>query len=90
MFHTGTSLFLEAFPTSLRGIGSALSLMVLDIGMIGGAPMLGLIAEFHSYGALFTTIGASCFAAGILYAISSIPVWRARSRSSSAHPQPNS
>jgi MFS family permease len=83
MFHTGTSLFLDAFPSTLRGIGSALSLMVLDIGMIGGAPVLGLIAEFHGYGALFTTIGASCYVAGILYAISSIPVWRARARAAS-------
>lgn len=83
-FHTATSLFLERFPAGARGAGSALSLMALDIGMIGGAPLMGLIAAQFGYNAMFTTIGVSCFAAAAIYMVASIPVWRERREARSA------
>ena len=78
MFHTGTSLILESFPSKVRGTGSSLSLTMLDVGLIAGAPVLGSIADRHGYDWLFIAVGASCFLVGAIYAWSSIPVWRAR------------
>ncbi|MHC4877932.1 MAG: MFS transporter [Planctomycetota bacterium] len=78
MYHTCTSLFFEPFPNESRGAGSALSLMVLDIGMIGGAPLLGEIAAHFGYAAMFTAVAATCFAAGALYTWATIPIWKAR------------
>lgn len=77
-FHTMTSLSLEHFPLHLRGTGSALTLMTLDVGTIGGAPMLGLIADAFGYEPMFVCLGAACLAAAGAYALASIPVWRAR------------
>lgn len=78
MFHTATSLFLHTFPSEVRGAGSALSLMVLDLGMIAGAPVLGYVASHFGYDWLFRSVGLMCFVSGTLYAISSVPVWKAR------------
>lgn len=78
MFHTGTSLFLHTFPPEVRGVGSALSLMTMDIGMIGGAPILGWLADSFGYGELFIAVGVCSFVSAIIYAITSIPVWRSR------------
>jgi MFS family permease len=78
MFHTATSLFLHTFPAEVRGVGSALSLMVLDLGMIAGAPVLGYLAFHFGYEWLFRSVGATCFVTGTLYAFSSVPVWKAR------------
>jgi MFS family permease len=80
LFHTMTSLTIESFPTEVRGTGSALALMMMDLGMIAGAPILGMIASAHGFAAMFATIGAFCFVAGIVYAATSIPVWQQRSR----------
>ncbi len=84
MFHTGTSLLLEPIPNEFRGTGSALSLMMLDFGMICGAPVLGHIADTFGYDWLFITVGTSCIAVAGLYAYSSVPVWRARKIESAA------
>lgn len=78
MFHTCTALVIEPFPDKVRGIGSALSLTMLDLGLVAGAPILGHIAESYGYEWLFTTIAVSCFGAAGVYAYSSIPVWRER------------
>lgn len=78
MYHTCTALFFEPFPNESRGAGSALSLMVLDIGMIGGAPLLGEIAAHFGYATMFTTVAAMCFTAGVLYTWATIPIWKAR------------
>ena len=78
MFHTGTALFLEPFPAEKRGVGAALSLMVMDIGMIAGAPVLGGIAEEAGYRYVFLTVAVVCGLATIVYAVSSIPVWKLR------------
>jgi MFS family permease len=84
MFHTATSLFLHTFPSEVRGAGSALSLMVLDLGMIAGAPVLGYVAFHRGYDWLFCAVGAACFVSGTLYGISSIPVWKARALATEA------
>lgn len=82
MFHTATALFLEKFPSEKRGVGSALSLMVMDAGMICGAPLLGIIADRAGYDAVFLTVAVICFGAGMVYTVASIPIWRARLKTS--------
>jgi MFS family permease len=74
MFHTMTSLTLEKFPSEVRGTGSALALMMLDLGTIAGAPVLGLIGERYGYATLFGTIGTLCFATAIAYAASRLRI----------------
>lgn len=78
MFHTMTALALEKFPVPVRGSGSALSLMMLDLGTVGGAPLLGALADALGYSALFVTVGSACLVAALVYTCSSIPVWRSR------------
>ena len=63
MFHTMTSITLERFPLDVRGTGSALALMMLDLGTIAGAPILGAIGEEFGFAALFATIGGTCLTA---------------------------
>ncbi len=70
MFHTMTSLTIQPFPVAVRGTGSALALMMLDLGTIVGSPILGAIGDAHGYGALFTTIGCLCLIAGGVYVVS--------------------
>lgn len=82
MFHTATALFLEPFPAEKRGTGAALSLMVMDAGMLGGAPLLGIVAERSGYGAVSLIVAGACFAAGAVYTFASVPVWKARLRAS--------
>jgi len=72
MFHTMISLSLESFPSEVRGTGSALTLMFLDLGLILGAPLLGQIADRHDYKALFITLGAACLSVAAIYAGSSL------------------
>lgn len=72
MFHTMTSLTIETFPIEVRGTGSALALMMLDLGTVGGTPVLGWIGERYGYAALFTTIGFVSLAAGLLYVVSHV------------------
>jgi MFS family permease len=67
MFHTNTALVLESFPVAVRGTGSALSLMALDLGMVGGSPVLGLVAERWSYRWMFTGVAALCFLTAVGY-----------------------
>ena len=71
MFHTMTSITLQTFPTVVRGTGSALALMMLDLGMFAGAPVLGWIGDQYGYHALFSSIGVFCFASGVIYAMRS-------------------
>ena len=61
MFHTMTSLTLENYPMAVRGSGSALALMMLDLGTIVGAPVLGLIGERFGFAILFGSIGGFAF-----------------------------
>ena len=82
MFHTMSSLALESFPNHVRGTGSALSLMMLDMGMVGGAPILGLIAENFGFSWLFVSLGTINTLALVVYSLSSIPIWRARRETS--------
>jgi MFS family permease len=71
MFHTMTSLTLEAFPKEVRGTGSALALMMLDAGTLTGAPVLGLIGERFGFAALFGSIGALCLVTAAAYGVTS-------------------
>ena len=67
MFHTMTSLTIEPFPLEVRGTGSALALMMLDLGMFLGAPVLGLVGDMFGYAALFCTIAVSTLISAIIY-----------------------
>lgn len=80
LFHTMTSLTIESFPSEVRGTGTSLALMMMDLGMIAGAPILAQIASHFDFTWMFTTIAVVCFVAGIIYAASSISVWQQRSR----------
>ncbi len=90
MFHTMMSLTLQPFPRAVRGTGSALALMMLDLGTITGAPVLGLIGQRFGFSLLFASIGGFCFATTIVYAASSaqssklptgLPIQPAKTRS---------
>jgi MFS family permease len=83
MYHTCTSLFLDSFPTDVRGAGSGLSMVALDIGSVGGAQLLGEVAHRFGYNLLFLIVAGATLTAASVYAISSVPVWRARRRASS-------
>ena len=72
MFHTMVSLTLETFPAAVRGTGSALALIMLDLGTLVGAPVLGVIGEHFGFAVLFGSIGAFCFLAAITYGASHV------------------
>ncbi len=78
MFHTMTALTIESFPSDVRGTGSVLALMMLDVGTIAGAPVLGQIAGAWGFNWMFSAIGAFSLVVAVAYASSSIPVWRRR------------
>lgn len=82
MFHTMTSIALERFPPEQRGTGSALALMMLDLGMVGGSPILGWIADSYGFGAMFASIAACCALSFLVFLRDTIPVWRARAAES--------
>jgi len=75
-FHTLTSLTLERFPLEVRGTGSALCLMMLDLGHIGGPPIVAFVADAAGFTTAFAMIGGLVAAVGIIYAVSSIHLWR--------------
>ena len=78
MYHTCTSLFLDTFPSNVRGAGSGLSMVALDLGSIGGAQLLGEVAHRMGYGVLFVIVAGITLTSASVYAISSLPVWRER------------
>ena len=84
VFHTMTALAIERFPSKYHGTGSAMALMALDLGVVGGSPVLGLIAPRISFAAMFYSIGSFCLLSGVVYAISSIPTWRKAKQLSAA------
>jgi MFS family permease len=67
MFHTMTSLTLQPFPIAVRGTGSALALMMLDLGTFLGAPALGHLGETFGFSVLFSTIGGFNLFSGFVY-----------------------
>ena len=69
MFHTMTSLTLRTFPAEFRGAGSTLALMMLDLGTIIGAPVLGRIGEAFEFSTLFVTAGTTCVLCGVAWLI---------------------
>ena len=78
IFHTMASLALESFPQEVRGSGSSLSLIMLDVGMIAGAPLLGKIAQSYGFPWMYASIGVVCLSVALVYAYSSLRVWRSR------------
>jgi MFS family permease len=78
MFHTMTALTIESFPDKVRGTGSALALMMMDLGMIAGAPVMGYTAEAFGFKWMFAAIGALMAVSAAAYTYSSVSVWRAR------------
>ena len=68
MFHTMTSLTLQPFPIAVRGTGSAIALMMLDLGTFIGAPVLGFVGESYGFSLLFATIGGFNLLSGLTYA----------------------
>lgn len=67
MFHTMTSLTIQPFPAEVRGTGSALALMMLDLGMIAGAPILAQIATAFGFHWMFATTACLLFAVACIY-----------------------
>lgn len=80
IYHTCTALLLESFPDNVRGVGSALSMIAMDLGTVGGSQILGEIAFHFGYNTLFAIVAALNVTAGIVYACVSIPVWQERAR----------
>jgi predicted MFS family arabinose efflux permease len=72
MFHTMTSLTLQSFPLEVRGTGSALGLMMLDAGMLAGAPVLGQIGDRFGYSVMFQALGGFCLLSILAYAWSQL------------------
>tara|TARA_B100000029_G_scaffold355593_2_gene348424 strand:- start:1637 stop:3028 length:1392 start_codon:yes stop_codon:yes gene_type:complete len=83
MYHTCTSLFLDTFPPDVRGAGSGLSMVALDLGAVGGAQVLGEVAFRLGYDLLFVIVAGITVLAAVVYAMSSVPVWRERRRDAS-------
>ncbi len=68
LFHTSVSLTIDKFPSEVRGTGTALATMFVDLGVIGGPPILAVIARQTSYQQMFLVIGAVVALIGIIYA----------------------
>lgn len=63
-FHHMVGLTIEPFPESAHGVGSVLALMMLDLGQIAGAPLLGTIGYYAGLGWVYPTVGLVCLLAG--------------------------
>ncbi len=85
MFHTMTSLTLQPFPLAVRGTGSAIALMMLDLGTFIGAPPLGFLGERYGFSVLFATIGGFNLFSGMVYAWYS-KAWRGTAEIKSGTP----
>lgn len=85
MFHTMVSLTLETFPNAVRGTGSALALIMLDLGTLVGAPVLGFIGEYFGFGVLFGSIGVFCLLSAITYGATGVRLAAIQSRRNIDH-----
>ncbi len=72
---TISALMLEPFPNESRGMGSTLTIMFSDMGMIVGAPVMGTIAAIFGYQYLFVTAGLITVTAMIYFGWMTIPGW---------------
>ncbi len=68
MFHTAVSVTIDKFPPEVRGTGTALATMFVDLGVVGGPPVLAIIARQTSYQQMFLVIGGLVALITILYA----------------------
>ena len=80
VFHTMTSLTLERFPLEVRGSGSALALMALDLGTLVASPILGELAETYGFRVLFVALALASASVAVFFAGCSVPIWLRRAR----------
>ena len=78
VYYTMAALTLETFPQEVRGTGSSLSMMMFDMGFVVGSFILGMLAERYGFDSLFIATGCFVLVVAIIYAGSSVPVWRRR------------
>ena len=74
------ALTLETFPQEVRGTGSSLSMMMFDMGFVVGSFILGMLAERYGFDSLFIATGCFVLVVAMIYAGSSVPVWRRRQK----------
>jgi MFS family permease len=72
---TISALMLERFPNESRGMGSTLTIMFSDMGLIVGAPIMGTIAMTFGYEYLFVVAGLITVTATIYFGWMTIPGW---------------
>ena len=72
---TISALMLEAFPNESRGMGSTLTIMFSDMGMIVGAPVMGTIAATFGYEYLFVAAGLILATTTLYFGWMTIPGW---------------
>ena len=72
---TISALMLESFPNESRGMGSTLTIMFSDMGMIVGAPVMGTIAATFGYEYLFVAAGLIIATTTIYFGWMTIPGW---------------
>jgi MFS family permease len=68
MFHTMVGLAIEPFPLDLRGTGTVLALLSVDIGQVAGPPILGEVAYYLDYDALYMAVGLAMLSTACIYA----------------------
>ena len=72
---TISALMLEPFPNESRGMGSTLTIMFNDMGLIVGAPIMGTVAITFGYEYLFVVAGLITVTATICFGWMTIPGW---------------
>ena len=72
---TISTLILEPFPHDVRGMGSTLLVMISDMAMVVGAPILGMVAAAFGYKYLFIMSGLVTLAATAYACWMTIPIW---------------
>ena len=80
MYHTSTSLFLDSFSADVCRAESGLSTIRLDVDLAGGGQVSGEMAHRFRYNFMFLIVVRTTLTTVSVYALSSIPVWRARYR----------
>jgi len=79
---TISALMLEPFPYDVRGMGSTLTIMISDMAMVVGAPMLGMVAATFGYEYLFIMSGLVALAATVYFCWMTAPIWHERKKKS--------
>ena len=82
---------LESFPNESRGMGSTLTIMFSDMGMIVGAPVMGTIAATFGYEYLFVAAGLIIATTTLYFGWITIPGWykKRNTKQNRAHWEPS-